>query len=230
MPAFAVGQAVSAMAAQNVGAANGTASTGLRRIGVIYSIAITGSVDPRPRVARGAGLLAVPAGGLAGLAIAAHLNHIATPSYMFFAIAMVLFATVRSTGAVMLPLDHHDGLAAAGALSAGRCLLPAIARMPSGGASRSPPRWRPFSRALYYKFGGWRAAHMLPVNWSRRRARAPGLACLGSIHKARARAQSFAVLVEDGGCRGVLRPLASQRPARDGAALADMHQAIDVHR
>ena len=80
---------------------------------------------------------------------------------MFFAIAMVLFATVRSTGAVMLPL----------AIMTVSLLL---VRFPLADALFSRYQadaiwWSfPISSALaavlgllYYRFGNWRAARMI---------------------------------------------------------------------
>jgi Na+-driven multidrug efflux pump len=104
MPAFAVGQAVSAMAAQNVGAGKWDRVNRIAAIGVGFAIVITGSVIAALELLGPHAFSPFLPAGSMGLTIAAHLNHIATPSYMFFAIAMVLFATVRSTGAVMLPL------------------------------------------------------------------------------------------------------------------------------
>jgi Na+-driven multidrug efflux pump len=164
MPAFAVGQAVSAMAAQNVGANKWDRVNRVAAVGVAFSIAITASVIVAIE------LLGAPAfspflpAGSPALAIAAHLNRIATPSYMFFAIAMVLFATVRSTGAVMLPL----------AIMAVSLLL---VRFPLADVFLSRYRedaiwWSfPISSALaavlaaiYYKAGRWRSARIVPRN------------------------------------------------------------------
>ena len=166
MPAFAVGQAVSAMAAQNVGAGKWDRVNRIAAVGVAFSIVVTGVVITFLE------LLGAPAfspflpAGSAGLGIAAHLNHIATPSYMFFAIAMVLFATVRSTGAVMLPL----------AIMAVSLLLVrfpfAYALLPRFSADAI--WWSfPISSALaavlaglYYRLGNWRAARMVSGNLS----------------------------------------------------------------
>jgi putative MATE family efflux protein len=104
MPAFAVGQAVSAMAAQNVGALKWDRVNRIAVLGIVFSIAITGSVILALEFLGERAFLPFLPAHAAALAIGAHLNHIATPSYLFFAIAMVLFATVRSTGAVILPL------------------------------------------------------------------------------------------------------------------------------
>ncbi|HUN71389.1 MAG TPA: MATE family efflux transporter [Steroidobacteraceae bacterium] len=161
MPAFAVGQAVSAMAAQNVGAGKWERVNRIAVVGVAFSIAVTGSVILILELLGASSFSPFLPAGSPGLAIGAHLNHIATPSYMFFAIAMVLFATVRSTGAVMLPF----------AIMTVSLLL---VRFPL--AYAFIPRFHadaiwwsfPISSAiaavlggLYYRFGDWRAARMM---------------------------------------------------------------------
>jgi putative MATE family efflux protein len=162
MPAFAVGQAASSMAAQNVGAAKWDRVSRTAVIGVIFSIAITGSVILLLE------LLGAPAfspflpAGSAGLAIAAHLNHIATPSYMFFAIAMVLFATVRSTGAVMMPLAIMTVSLLLVRFPLADALLPRYHADAIWWSFPISSALAAFLAALYYKFGNWRAAHMLP--------------------------------------------------------------------
>ena len=166
MPAFAVSQAVSAMAAQNVGAHKWDRVNRIAAVGVAFAIAITGSVILIVE------LLGAPAfspflpAGSPALALAAHLNRIATPSYLFFAIALALFATVRSTGAVMFPLAIMTV-----ALLLVRFPL-ADALMPSYQADAV---WWSFPissalaailAALYYKLGSWRCARMLPAGFS----------------------------------------------------------------
>jgi len=161
MPAFAVGQAVSAMAAQNVGAGKWNRVDRIAVVGVAFGIVITGAVIAFLEVLGAPAFSPFLPAGSAALVIAAHLNHIATPSYMFFAIAMVLFATVRSTGAVMLPL----------AIMTVSLLL---VRFPLADALFSRYQadaiwWSfPISSALaavlgllYYRFGNWRAARMI---------------------------------------------------------------------
>jgi Na+-driven multidrug efflux pump len=83
-----------------------------------------------------------------------------TPSFIFFGITLVLFGVVRATGAVMAPLVVLT-----------ICLLGV--RVPLAGAFVD--RWGvdsvwwsfPLSSVfastlalLYYKYGGWRSAHM----------------------------------------------------------------------
>jgi putative MATE family efflux protein len=104
MPAFAVGMAVSAMTAQNVGAGKWERVTRIARVGVLYSVALTGSIVLiiellNTTVFR----LFLPAGSGA-LAIAAHMNRIVTSSFIFFGISLTLFGVVRATGAVIAPL------------------------------------------------------------------------------------------------------------------------------
>ena len=104
MPAFAVGMAVSAMTAQNVGAGKWHRVTAIARVGVLYSVLLTGSVVLAIE------LLNIWVFGLflpsesSALAIASHMNRIVTPSFIFFGISLTLFGVVRATGAVMAPL------------------------------------------------------------------------------------------------------------------------------
>jgi putative MATE family efflux protein len=104
MPAFAVGMAVSAMTAQNVGAGKWERVTRIARVGVLYSVALTGSIVLVIELLNTAVFgLFLPAGSGA-LGIAAHMNRIVTGSFIFFGISLTLFGVVRATGAVMAPL------------------------------------------------------------------------------------------------------------------------------
>jgi putative MATE family efflux protein len=161
MPAFAVGQAVSAMAAQNVGAGKWDRVNRVAALGILFSIAITGSVILVLELLGERAFLPFLPAHSAALAIGDHLNHIATPSYLFFAIAMVLFATVRSTGAVMLPL-----LIMVVALLLVRFPL-AYALLSREGVDAiwwSFPVSSALAAALallYFRLGGWRGARMI---------------------------------------------------------------------
>lgn len=161
MPAFAVGQAASAMAAQNVGAGKWSRVNRTAVMGVAFGIAITGSVIVALELLGERAFSPFLPAGAAALGIAAHLNHIATPSYLFFAITMVLFATVRATGAVMLPLaimtltlllvrfPLADALLARYHADAIWWSFPISSALAS------------FLAVLYYKLGGWRSASMV---------------------------------------------------------------------
>jgi MATE family, multidrug efflux pump len=166
MPAFAVGQAVSAMAAQNVGAGKWARVNRIAALGVVFGSVITGSVIVALELLGPRAFLPFLPAHSAALAIGAHLNHIATPSYLFFAIAMVLFATVRSTGAVMLPL-----LIMTVALLLVRFPL-AYALQPRLGVDAI---WWSFPvssalaallAALYFRSGAWRGARIVSAKLS----------------------------------------------------------------
>jgi putative MATE family efflux protein len=104
MPSFAIGMAVSSMAAQNIGAQKWHRISAITRMGVIYQLILTGTmvliVDVFCRAALG---LFLPPGSLA-ITIGVHLNNIVTWSFVFFGISMVLFGVVRANGAVLAPL------------------------------------------------------------------------------------------------------------------------------
>src|SRR5580700_5257040 len=101
MPAFAVGMALSAMTAQNVGARKWHRVTRIARVGVLYSVILTGSIvlaiellDQRIFA------LFLPAAS-AALTVASHMNRIVTPSFIFFGVSVALFGVVRATGAAV---------------------------------------------------------------------------------------------------------------------------------
>src|SRR6201987_5495658 len=82
MPAFAVGMAVSAMTAQNVGAAKWDRVTTIARVGVLYSVLLTGSIVLVIELLNTQVFgLFVPADS-AALTIASHMNRIVTPSFI----------------------------------------------------------------------------------------------------------------------------------------------------
>src|SRR5215475_13499095 len=104
MPAFAVGMGMSAMTAQNVGAGKWNRVTTIARVGVLYSVLLTGSVVLAIELLNTwVFALFLPADSNA-LAIASHMNRIVTPSFILFGISLTLFGVVRATGAVMAPL------------------------------------------------------------------------------------------------------------------------------
>jgi len=161
MPAFAVGMAVSAMAAQNVGAGEWQRVKSTARVGLVYSLLLTGSLVILIEVFSKSALGLFLPPDSAALQLAEHLNRISAPSFIFFGASMVLFGVVRATGAVMPPLI---------ALTVSLLLI----RYPL--AELMMDRWQadaiwwsfPISSAiaaamavLYYKFGGWRQAHMI---------------------------------------------------------------------
>jgi putative MATE family efflux protein len=104
MPAMALGAAVSAMAAQNIGAGKWDRVGTITGAGVVQALAITGvlvvllAVADRPALALFLGMHS-PA-----LPIAEHIQILATWSFLLMGVTMVLFGTVRANGAVVGPL------------------------------------------------------------------------------------------------------------------------------
>ena len=163
MPAMAVGMAVSAMAAQNVGARKWDRVASIARVGVVYATLLTGSMILLIEILNTHAYSLFLQDGSVAMAAAVHINRIVTPSFIFFGITMVLFGVVRTTGAVMAPL-----ILLAISLLAVRVPL----------AEAFADRWGVYSvwwsfpvssafaallAVLYYKYGGWRSAHMESV-------------------------------------------------------------------
>jgi putative MATE family efflux protein len=167
MPAFAVGMAVSSMAAQNVGAEKWDRVNATARHGVLYSVLLTGSIVVVLEVFSEHALgLFVPDGSVA-LHTAVHLNHIAAWSFVLLGVSMVIFGVVRATGAVFPPLV---------------ILTIALLGVRFPLALELLDRWHadaiwwsfPISSLVavllslaYYKYGNWRSLRMNPVAQSR---------------------------------------------------------------
>ena len=104
MPAMALGAAVSAMAAQNIGAGLWDRVGRITRVGVVQTILITGAMIVALTLADRAVLALFMGGDSPALPIARHIHVVATWNFLLFGVMMVLFATVRANGAVWIPL------------------------------------------------------------------------------------------------------------------------------
>jgi Na+-driven multidrug efflux pump len=104
MPAMAVGAAVSAMAAQNIGAQLWDRVGQITRVGVVQSLLITGGLIVLMTLADRPVLALFMGGDSPALPIAQHIHLLATWNFLLFGVMMVLFATVRANGAVWAPL------------------------------------------------------------------------------------------------------------------------------
>ena len=104
MPAMALGAAVSAMAAQNIGAGNWDRVSKITRTGVLYNFVLTGALILLLTVADKAALGLFLGQDSAAMPIARHIQLVATWGFLFFGISLVLFGTVRANGEVIWPL------------------------------------------------------------------------------------------------------------------------------
>jgi Na+-driven multidrug efflux pump len=129
----------------------------------VYALLLTGSVILVLELfGSHAYSLFLPAGSPA-MEASTHINRIATPSFIFFGVTLVLFGVVRATGAVMVPL-----VTLTVALLGVRVPLAGafIDRLGADSVWWSFPLSSGFAAVLavlYYKYGGWRSAHMESV-------------------------------------------------------------------
>jgi putative MATE family efflux protein len=103
MPALAVGQAVSSMAAQNVGAQKWDRVSRIAMVGILFNFALTGALVTIV-VVFGPHALALFLPDASTIAIAQHINVVITWSFVLFGVTFVLGGVMRSTGAVIPPL------------------------------------------------------------------------------------------------------------------------------
>jgi Na+-driven multidrug efflux pump len=104
MPAMAIGAAVSAMSAQNIGARLWDRVGQITRSGIVLSLMITGALIVLMTLADRAVLSLFMGPDSPALPIARHIHMLATWNFLLFGVTMVLFATVRANGAVWAPL------------------------------------------------------------------------------------------------------------------------------
>jgi putative MATE family efflux protein len=104
MPAMALGAAVSAMAAQNIGAGKWDRVSQITRAGVIYNLIITGVLIVLLTIADRFALGLFLGAESEALPIARHIHRLATWGFLFFGVSLVLFGTVRANGQVVWPL------------------------------------------------------------------------------------------------------------------------------
>jgi Na+-driven multidrug efflux pump len=160
MPAMALGAAVSAMAAQNIGAHRWDRVGRITRIGIVQSLVITGGLIVALTLADRTVLALFMGGGSPALPIARHIHVVATWNFLLFGVMMVLFATVRANGAVWAPL-----------------IILAVGLVPvrfgyiflTYGWLHADALWTSFPvtsiinlglAIAYYAKGGWKKAHM----------------------------------------------------------------------
>jgi len=104
MPAMALGAAVSAMAAQNIGAGLWDRVGRITRVGIVQALVITAAMILALTLADRSVLALFMGGDSPALPIARHIHVLATWNFLLFGVMMVLFATVRANGAVWIPL------------------------------------------------------------------------------------------------------------------------------
>lgn len=161
MPAFAVGAAVSAMAAQNIGAGRWDRVGRVTLYGAGINVLMTATMIVLITLVdrEVLGLFLTPSSP--AVPVAQHIHLVASGSFVLFGISMVMTSVVRANGAVVAPL-----------------VILFIAAFPArfGLALLFLPHYGPEAiwwsfwagsissiilTGAYYRWGGWRKAHLL---------------------------------------------------------------------
>lgn len=163
MPALAIGAAVSAMAAQNIGAGKWDRVGEITRSGIIYNLLLTGTTIALLLLFDVPVLALFLGEGSAALPLARHIQVVATWGFLMFGATMVMLGTVRANGAVLVPLlilfvsvfPVRIGFAVS---TQGWLGVDALWwSFPVGFGSTL------LLASLYYRYGGWRAAAPMQV-------------------------------------------------------------------
>jgi putative MATE family efflux protein len=164
MPALAIGAAVSSMAAQNVGANRWDRIGRITASGVAFNLMLTGTLVALLYVFDRPVLGLFLAEDSPAIDTAVHINNLASWSFILFGVTIVLFSTVRATGAVTPPLV---------------ILVISVLLIRTGFAYGLQERlgpdaiWWSFAvgslaslilASAYYRFGGWRSVRMIQAN------------------------------------------------------------------
>ncbi len=164
MPAMALGAAVSAMVAQNIGAGRWDRVAAITRAGVIFNLGLTGSLVVLLTLADKAALALFLGSDSPSVAIGRHIQLVATWGYIAFGVSLVLFGAIRANGEVIKPL-----------------IIMVVAMYPirlgfawgAHGWLGADAIWLSFPIGMVatmvmsivlYKFGNWKAGSVLPEN------------------------------------------------------------------
>lgn len=104
MPALAISAAVSAMAAQAIGARMMDRLGRINRAGVLLNLAITGTLTALLLLFDRPALTLFLGAGSPAVDLARHIQLVASWSYILFGVTTVLFGTMRAGGVVIAPL------------------------------------------------------------------------------------------------------------------------------
>nr|WP_294847214.1 MATE family efflux transporter [uncultured Sphingomonas sp.] len=161
MPAMSVGAAVSTMAAQNIGANQWQRVSQITSAGIRIVLIITAAMVVLLTLADRTVLGLFLGSESPALPIARHIQLLGTWGYLFFAVAFVLFGTMRANGSVVPPLI----ILAIGLLPV-RLGVAYFGQMLIGTDALwlSLPVASIFNMVmaiLYYRSGRWKSAHMM---------------------------------------------------------------------
>lgn len=104
MPAMALGGAVSAMAAQNIGAGRWDRVRRITQWGIGFNILLTGLLVVLLGLADREAMALFLGADQGAIAIGRHISMLSTWGFIAFGVTMVLFGTIRANGQVLWPL------------------------------------------------------------------------------------------------------------------------------
>ncbi len=161
MPAMAVGAAVSAMTAQNIGANRWDRVAMITRAGIIFSLLVTTSMVVLLTLVDRQALGLFLSAHSPAIPVAQHIQRMATWNFIMFGVTFTLFGTVRANGAVWPPVVILILSLIPFRLGTALFLRPILGQ---------DALWLCFPisslvtmvlAVLYYRYGGWRTAHLL---------------------------------------------------------------------
>lgn len=161
MPAVAIGMAVSAMVAQNIGAARWDRLGRIAYVGVVTNLCMTGGLVLLIALLDHVMLQLFLPRDARAIAIAHHIDLVASWSFILMGVTMVLSAVTRANGATMVPLVIMALAYIPGRLGFAYALRPSVGveavwwSFPVGTALSV------ILNALYYFKGGWRKLSLL---------------------------------------------------------------------
>lgn len=160
MPSMAIGSAVSAMAAQNIGAGRWDRIGRITRAGLLFNLAMTGGLIILVDLADHQALAVFLRPGSPAMPIASHINLVVSWGFVLFGANMVLTGVVRANGSVIAPLVMliiaMFPVRIGAAIGLGGLLGPEALwwSYPLGSAASL------FMAIGYYRFGGWRSMRL----------------------------------------------------------------------
>ena len=160
MPAFAVGSAVSSMAAQNIGAKRWDRVNRVALAGVVYNVLLTGALVALVTLLDRQAFVLFLGHDNAAIAMARHMHYIVSWSFILFGASFVLASVVRAAGAVVPPLlillAAFWGVRVPFAIfMSGLGVNGVLLGFPAGSLAAV------LMTIAYFRFGNWRAAKML---------------------------------------------------------------------
>jgi putative MATE family efflux protein len=161
MPAVAIGMAVSAMAAQNIGAGRWDRIDQIGYAGVIINLCLTGSLVLFTALFDRAAFELLLPHNEAAIAVARHIDLVATWSFILMGVTMIISSITRANGATLVPLIIMILAYVPGRLGAVYTLREYIGAEAIWWSLPIGTGLSLILNAMYYYWGSWRGISLL---------------------------------------------------------------------